>query len=126
MKILVVDDEPDIKSLFEQRFRREIKSGEFSFAFAFSGEQALSYLTKHEHEVVLILSDINMPGMSGLELLKRIKLRYAIPPPVVMMITAYGDEENYNKSVSLGADDFLTKPIDFNFLKEKFKKKLHD
>ena len=126
MKILVVDDERDIQILFEQRFRREIKTGEFSFAFATSGEEALNYMHKHEHEIVLILSDINMPGMSGLELLKRIKQMYAIPPPVVMMITAYGDEENYNKSVSLGADDFLTKPLDFNLLKEKLKIKIND
>jgi CheY-like chemotaxis protein len=123
MKILVVDDEQDIKTLFEQRFRKEIRNGDFSFAFAISGEEALSYMHKHEHEVVLILSDINMPGMSGLELLKKIKEMYAVPPPVVMMITAYGDEENYNKSVSLGADDFLTKPLDFNLLREKLKNK---
>jgi CheY-like chemotaxis protein len=123
MKILVVDDEQDIKTLFEQRFRKEIRNGEFSFAFATSGEEALTYMQKHEHEVVLILSDINMPGMSGLELLKKIKEMYAVPPPVVMMITAYGDEENYNKSVSLGADDFLTKPLDFNLLREKLKNK---
>lgn len=126
MKILVVDDETDVKILFEQRFRKEVRSGEFSFAFANSGEEALQYLNNHEHEVVLILSDINMPGMSGLELLKKIKHMYAIPPPVVMMITAYGDEENYNRSVSLGADDFLTKPLDFNLLKEKLKKQIHD
>lgn len=126
MKILVVDDEQDIKTLFEQRFRKEIRSGELSFAFASSGEEALTYLNSHEHEVVLILSDINMPGMSGLELLKKIKHMYVIPPPVVMMITAYGDEENYNRSVSLGADDFLTKPLDFNLLKEKLKTKVHE
>ncbi|HVX25781.1 MAG TPA: response regulator [Parafilimonas sp.] len=121
MKILVVDDEQDIKTLFEQRFRKEIRNGDFSFAFAMSGEEALTYLNKHEHEVVLILSDINMPGMSGLDLLQRIKGIYAVPPPVVMMITAYGDEENYNRAVSLGADDFLTKPLDFSLLKEKLK-----
>ena len=126
MKILVVDDETDVRILFEQRFRKEIRNGEFSFAFANSGEEALKYLNIHEHEVVLILSDINMPGMSGLELLKRIKQMYAIPPPVVMMITAYGDEDNYNRSVSLGADDFLTKPLDFNLLREKLKTQIHD
>ena len=125
MKILVVDDELDIKTLFEQRFRKEIRSGDFSFAFSTSGEEALTYLHKHEHEVVLILSDINMPGMSGLELLKKIKQMYAVPPPVVMMITAYGDEENYNRSVRMGADDFLTKPLDFNLIKEKLKSKVN-
>jgi two-component system chemotaxis response regulator CheY len=126
MKILVVDDESDVRVLFEQRFRREIKSGEFSFAFATSGEEALTYLHQHDHEVVLILSDINMPGMSGLELLKKIKQMYSVPPPVVMMITAYGDEENFNRSKSLGADDFLTKPLDFTLLKEKLKTQIHD
>ena len=121
MKILVVDDERDIQTLFEQRFRREIKNGEMSFVFAFSGEEALKYLNEHEHEVVLILSDINMPGMNGLELLERIKNKHLEPPPVVMMITAYGDEENYNMAKKLGADDFLTKPVDFSILKEKLK-----
>jgi two-component system, chemotaxis family, chemotaxis protein CheY len=123
MKILVVDDERDIQMLFEQRFRKEIRSGEIILAFAFSGEEALTYLNIHHHEAVLILSDINMPGMSGLELLKHIKQKYENPPPVVMMITAYGDAENYNKSMELGADDFLTKPLDFSILKEKLKLK---
>jgi CheY-like chemotaxis protein len=121
MKILVVDDEKDIKTLFEQRFRREIRSGEFIFDFAFSGEEALEYLKNNHQEVVLILSDINMPGMSGLQLLKKIKEKYEVPPPVVMMITAYGDSENYSQAMQLGADDFLTKPVDFNMLKEKIK-----
>ena len=121
MNILVVDDEQDVKTLFEQRFRKEIKNGEVQFAFAFSGEDALVYLNKHEHETVLILSDINMPGMSGLQLLEHIKEKYHKPPPVVMMITAYVDEENYNTAKKLGADDFLTKPVDFTALKEKLK-----
>jgi len=121
MKILVVDDERDVQTLFEQRFRKEIKSGEMIFAFAYSGEDALDYLKKFAHEAVLILSDINMPGMSGLELLRRIKKEYETPPPVVMMITAYGDDENYNQAMKLGANDFLTKPLDFNQLKEKLK-----
>jgi two-component system chemotaxis response regulator CheY len=121
MKILVVDDEKDIQTLFEQRFRKEIKDKLVEFVFAFSGEEALSYLNGHEHEAVLILSDINMPGMSGLELLGRIKQRYSKPPPVVMMITAYGDAENFNIAKELGADDFITKPVDFTLLKEKLK-----
>ena len=124
MKVLVVDDETDIKLLFEQRFRKEIKNNEIEFAFAFSGEEALGFMQLHEHEAVLILSDINMPGMSGLELLKQIKEKYEKPPPIVMMITAYGDDENYNQAMQLGADDFLTKPIDFTALKEKLKIKL--
>ena len=123
MKILVVDDEPDMEILFEQRFRKEIKSGEMDFIFANSGISALNYLNQQDHEFVLILSDINMPGMSGLELLKQIKQKYKTPPPTVMMITAYGDEFNYNQAMSLGADDFLTKPIDFTALKEKLKTK---
>ena len=126
MKILVVDDEQDVKSLFEQRFRKEIKEKEIQLEFAFSGEEALLFMNKHEHEAVLILSDINMPGMSGLDLLKNIKKNYDKPAPIVMMITAYGDEENYNEAMSLGADDFLTKPVDFNMLKEKLKNKYHD
>ena len=121
MKILVVDDEQDVQLLFEQRFRKEIKAGEMQFVFAFSGEDALAYLNSHEHEAVLILSDINMPGMSGLDLLEKIKSKGYKPPPVVMMITAYGDAENYNTAKALGADDFLTKPVDFTALKEKLK-----
>ena len=121
MKILVVDDEKDIQPLFKQRFRREIKKGEVQFAFAYSGEEALKYLVDNSQEVVLILSDINMPGMSGLELLKKIKQEYNKPPPLVMMITAYGDTENYNSAMELGADDFITKPVDFAELKEKIK-----
>jgi two-component system chemotaxis response regulator CheY len=121
MKILVVDDEKDVQVLFEQRFRKEIKSGEMHLEFAFSGEEALTYMQANEHEAVLILSDINMPGMSGLELLKQIKQKFDTPPPIVMMITAYGDDENYNYAMKLGADDFLTKPVDFTALKEKLK-----
>ncbi len=121
MKILVVDDEKDIQPLFEQRFRREIRKGEIQFDFAHSGEEALQYLHKNNQEAVLILSDINMPGMSGLELLGKIKLEYNEPPPVVMMITAYGDSENYKQAMDLGADDFITKPVDFTALKEKIK-----
>ncbi len=125
MKILVVDDESDMQALFEQRFRKEIRSHEMDFAFAISGEEALSYLDKIKHEAVLILSDINMPGMSGLQLLKEIKTKFDPPPPIVMMITAYGDPESYNQAIKLGADDFLTKPIDFAVLKEKLKLKLN-
>jgi CheY-like chemotaxis protein len=121
MKILVVDDETDMQMLFEQRFRKEIRSGEMNFVFAFSGEKALQDLDLLVHEAVLILSDINMPGMSGFELLRKIKQRFENPPPRVMMITAYGDNDNYKQAMALGADDFLTKPLDFVLLKEKLK-----
>ena len=121
MKILVVDDERDIQTLFEQRFRKEIRDKEMEFVFSFSGEDALIYLNQHDNEAVLILSDINMPGMSGLDLLGRIKQKYLKPPPFVMMITAYGDAENFATAMKLGADDFLTKPLEFSVLKEKLK-----
>ena len=122
MKILVVDDEADVQPLFIQRFRKEIKNNEIEFSFALSGEEALNVLHKAHSEIVLILSDINMPGMSGLELLSHIREDFnAPPPPVVMMITAYGDEENHRQAIEKGANDFLTKPLDFNLLKEKLK-----
>ena len=121
MKILVVDDEMDVKSLFLQRFRKEIKSGDFAFDFALSGKEALQYLNDHYLEVSLILSDINMPGMSGIELLSQIFQLFHAPPPVVMMVTAYGDEENRSQAISNGANDFLTKPLDFALLKDKLK-----
>ncbi|NIJ54068.1 response regulator [Dyadobacter arcticus] len=119
MKILVVDDEEDVKSLFEQKFRREIRSGQFEFSFSFSGEQALAYLADHHSEVVMILSDINMPGMSGIELLKTIRKDHPQAPPQVMMITAYGDSANHDQAMEFGANDFLTKPVNFVELKEK-------
>jgi two-component system, chemotaxis family, chemotaxis protein CheY len=122
MKILVVDDELDIKELFLQKFRREIREEKLSFAFAISGEEALIYLEQHISEAVLILSDINMPGMSGLELLRKIKTQYHKPPPIVMMVTAYGDDVNRNQAMEYGADDFLIKPLDFSDLKERLAK----
>jgi CheY-like chemotaxis protein len=121
MKILVVDDERDVRALFEQRFRKEIRDGEMEFAFAYYGEEALRYLRGLNHEAVRILSDINRPGMSGLELLKHIKEKFEQPPPVVMMITAFGDDENYTHAMKLGADDFLTKPLNFNHLRKSSK-----
>lgn len=115
---MVVDDEQDMKLLFEQRFRKEIKSGQVTFLFAFSGEEACDYLKSNGSEDVnQILSDINMPGMNGLELLKWIKNNY--PELKVAMITAYGDEQNYKQAVDYGCDDYITKPIDFGELKEK-------
>jgi len=123
MKILVVDDEPDVQALFEQRFRREIRAGEFQFSFSFSGEDALNYLENHASEVVMILSDINMPGMSGIELLRSIRKDRPMAPPVIMMITAYGDKENYEQAMKFGADDFLTKPVNFTELKQKLQER---
>ena len=123
MKILAVDDETDVQNLFEQRFRKEIKNREVEFVFANSGHEAINYLNDHTHEGLLILSDINMPGRNGLELLQKIKQKFENPSPVVMMITAYGDEYNYNQAIKFGADDFLTKPVDFNLLKAKLRSK---
>jgi two-component system chemotaxis response regulator CheY len=121
MKILVVDDEADVQPLFLQRFRKELRANEFEFDFALSGEEALDFMKKGHSQIVLILSDINMPGMSGIELLSEIRLNYHEPEPVVMMITAYGDDENRRQADENGANDFLTKPLDFNLLKEKLK-----
>lgn len=117
MKIMVVDDEEDIQLLFKQKFRREIKKGEIEFHFALSGEAALDYLNQAEPSVVLILSDINMPGMNGLELLKVLKARF--PQIKVFMITAYGDDRNFKQAMEYGADDYLNKPVKFDELKAK-------
>ena len=119
MRILVVDDETDVRELFQQRFRREIRSGEFTFSFAFSGEEALEFMREHQSEVLIILSDINMPGMNGLELLGHVKEEFEMPPTTMMMITAYGDDDSYRQAMELGANDFLTKPVDFAILKTK-------
>lgn len=118
MKIMVVDDEEDIQLLFRQKFRREIKKGEIEFHFAFSAQEALEYLQSQDGAcVVLILSDINMPGMNGLELLKIIKEKF--PKLKVFMITAYGDEDNYRIAMEYGADDYINKPVEFDTLKGK-------
>lgn len=117
MNILVVDDEDDMQLLFKQKFRKEIKTGQVNFQFSCSGEAALEYLQKEKDFVVLILSDINMPGMNGLELLKKIKENYA--DLKVFMITAYGDEQNYQTAIAYGADDYINKPVNFDNLKEK-------
>ena len=120
MKVLIVDDEQDVELLFRQKFRKELKSGEFDFHFAFNGEDAIRYLrTLDPFDLVLVLSDINMPGMTGLELLRIIRTEF--PDLRVMMVTAYGDENNYNKAMKFGANDFLTKPVDFVLLKEKIR-----
>lgn len=119
MKILVVDDELDVRPMFEQRFRKEIKSRIHDFVFALSGKEALDILNKLDTEAVVILSDINMPGMTGLELLEKIKTGGKKPSPVVIMITAYDDEENHQAATRLGANAFFTKPLDFSLLKSE-------
>jgi len=118
MNIVIVDDERDVQALFEQRFRREVREGLLHLHFAFSGEEALALLEQRGiADIVLILSDINMPGMNGLELLKAVKERY--PQLKVYMITAYGDPESHDRAVEYGCDDYLTKPIDFNVLRSR-------
>ncbi len=119
MQILVVDDEADVQPLFIQRFRKEIRDGLFNFVFALSGQEALDLLADSHPTFALILSDINMPGMSGIEMLSKIRNTYENPPPIVMMISAYGDDENRTHAAHFGANDFLTKPVDFFSLKEK-------
>ncbi|HAH38968.1 MAG TPA: response regulator [Algoriphagus sp.] len=117
-KILIVDDEKDVEMLFRQKFRKEIKSGSLELCFAFSGDEALTVLdSEHPPQVVYVFSDINMPGMSGLELLEKIKNRF--PQINVSMISAYGDSQNYEKAMSSGAKEFFTKPIDFDSLKKE-------
>lgn len=119
MKVLIVDDERDVEPLFRQKFRREVRSGELELAFAFSGQEALRYLAEHRTDVVLVLSDINMPGMTGIELLRRIK---ETPPPIpVCMMTAYGNEEYRRRAQEYGSDGYLTKPVDFDELRTKIR-----
>ncbi|HVH78518.1 MAG TPA: response regulator [Stellaceae bacterium] len=119
VSILVVDDEPDVADLFRQRFRREARQGTYVMHFAASGEQALDLLTGGiEPQLIVILSDINMPGMDGLQLLREIKRHFPNLP--VMMVTAYGDDERRRRARELGAAEFLTKPVDFDLLKEQF------
>ena len=118
MKIMVVDDEEDIQSLFEQKFRKEIKNGDIEIQFVFSARLALKYLeNQEENSICLILSDINMPGINGLELLQIVKQKFV--DLKVFIITAYGDDENYQLAIKYGADGYLNKPIDFKQLKEK-------
>ena len=117
-KILIVDDERDVETLFRQKFRKELRNGDLELAFAFSGEEALRILSEDKPpEVVYVFSDINMPGMTGLELLKKVKDKF--PTINVSMISAYGDTENYQKAMSSGAKEFFTKPIDFESLKRE-------
>ena len=115
--ILVVDDEPDVEELFRQQFRRDIRGGKFTMEFARSAPAALDRIAAAEDaSLILILSDINMPGMSGLELLP--KARAMRPDVPVIMITAYGDAETKRKALESGAEALFTKPIDFVSLRE--------
>jgi two-component system, response regulator, stage 0 sporulation protein F len=117
MKIMIVDDERDVEILFRQQFRKEVKDGKVELCYAFSGEEALHYLkTVNPPDVVCILSDINMPGITGLDLLKAVKEQY--PNIRVSMITAYGDEVNFKTAMSTGAEHYFTKPIDFDQVKK--------
>lgn len=118
VRLLIVDDERDVRLLFEQRFRREIKAGDVELVYAYSGEEALALLREADMaDIILILSDINMPGMTGLELLRQVKSD--LPNKGVLMITAYGDEKTRQTAEQYGADDFVTKPIDFLHLKAR-------
>ena len=118
MKFLVVDDERDVEMLFRQKFRKEVRQGLITLEFAFSGSEALELLeSKQPPDVVYIFSDINMPGMTGFELLEAVKSQF--PQIKVSMISAYGDDDNYDKAISSGAKEFFTKPINFDSLKQE-------
>jgi CheY-like chemotaxis protein len=120
VSILVVDDEPDVADLFRQHFRREARQDTYVLHFADSGEAALERLAGEiKPELIVILSDINMPGMNGLTLLGEVKER--LPDLPVMMITAYGDDERRRRADDLGASEFLTKPVDFDHLKAQLR-----
>jgi len=118
VSILVVDDEADVAELFRQQFRREVRQGQYVIHFAQSGQEALDQINQGIHpELIVILSDINMPGMDGLGLLRRIKEQRADLP--VIMVTAYGDDERRRKASEFGAAEFVTKPVDFDLLKQQ-------
>jgi CheY-like chemotaxis protein len=121
--ILVVDDEPDVETLFRQQFRRELRAGRFVMNFALSAPAALRQIEDVKDAIlILILSDVNMPGMSGLELLP--KARAARPDVPVIMITAYGDPETMRRALEEGAAAFLTKPIDFSTLRNEIEARI--
>lgn len=118
VSILVVDDEPDVADLFRQQFRREVRQGQYVIHFAQSAEEALGKLGDGiSPELIVVYSDINMPGMDGLGLLREVKERHADLP--VIMVTAYGDDERRRKAAEFGAREFVTKPVDFALLKQQ-------
>ena len=121
--IVVVDDEPDVESMFRQHFRRDFRSGRFVMEFALTAQAALKQMrTIPDPSLILILSDINMPGMTGLEMLPKVKKERPNVP--VVMITAYGDEATRKKATELGAAGLLPKPIDFSLLRQEVDKRL--
>lgn len=121
--VLVVDDEPDVEALFRQQFRRDLRAQRFVMDFAISAADALALIADAVgRSLILILSDINMPGMSGLEMLP--KVREIRPDVPVIMITAYGDPETRRKAIEGGASGLLTKPIDFSVLREEIDTRL--
>ena len=120
VSILVVDDEADVADLFRQHFRRETRQGAYALHFALSASEALERLSGGiEPQLIVIFSDINMPGMDGLALLREVKARR--PDLPVMMLTAYADDERRRRAAESGAAEFLTKPVDFDFLKERLR-----
>jgi len=121
--VLVVDDEPDVEALFRQQFRRDLRAQRFVMDFANSAVDALSQIAAPiEQTLILILSDINMPGMTGIEMLP--KVREMRPDVPIVMITAYGDPETKRKAIEGGANGLLTKPIDFALLREEIETRL--
>ncbi len=123
--VLVVDDEHDVELLFRQRFRKETKSNLLNLNFAFSADEALENIrTMNSEDIVMVLSDINMPGRSGIELLQIIKKEF--PDMKVIMVSAYNDDEHRQMAESSGADDFISKPVDFSVLKERVLRELEN
>ncbi|MBR0817306.1 response regulator [Bradyrhizobium liaoningense] len=121
--ILVVDDEPDVEALFRQQFRRDLRAGRFQMEFAPSASDALKLASEvRDPSLILILSDINMPGMSGLDMLPKVRAEH--PDVPVIMITAYGDAETRRKAIERGAIGLLTKPIDFALLRQEIDTRL--
>ena len=125
LQIMVVDDEPDVTDLFRQQFRRELRSGQFTMDFAHSAFDALQQISAiEEASLIMVFSDINMPGMTGLEFLPKVKaLRPDVP---IVMITAYGDDETRRRAIEGGAAGLMTKPIDFGALRSEIGRRLDE
>src|SRR5690606_3187955 len=122
--VLVVDDERDVELLFRQRFRKEIRERKIVFHFAFSGEEAIHFLHGQSPlDVMMVLSDINMPGMNGLQLAEKVKTEF--PLLKIIMVSAYGDDKNIFEAQQKGVDDFVTKPVEFDLLKSRISELLN-